>query len=138
MCYLGCCGEYAGYHSESFILEYLSCEFQDKYRKIKEKVYTGILLPYTRLKIFFVKRSKIIDSIFLYDFDKENPGWSTSYKYEVRITFKKSASIEDMCKWLNFWFHYDRYGRYSNYRYILEMGSFKQIGNDKPFCFTKG
>lgn len=136
MCYAGHCGYCAGFYSGSFIWEFIRYEGLHTLEKTNEFIQTAFWVPWTKIKIYFAQKNKCIDNVVLYDFEKENPGWSTSYKYEVRITFKENVSDEEMCKWLDFWFRRDKYGKYTVYCSVIELGSFKQVGNDAPFSFS--
>lgn len=135
VCYSERCGEYAGYYDNSLILEFIKEESKNKIKKINEKFQTLFWLNYTKIKLFFAKKCKCINDIILYDFEKENKGWSTSYKYKILTTFKEDVSDEEMGKWVDFWFKKNKYGKY-NYSYVIELGDFKQIGNDKEFYFN--
>lgn len=130
------CGDCAGFYSDSFIWEFIKYEGLDKLEKVNEFIQTGFWASWTRLKLFFAKKSKCINKIIFYNFEKENKGWKTSYKYQVRVTFEENISNEEMCKWLNFWFHRDRYGRFKTYDYVVELGEFRQVGNNIPFKFS--
>lgn len=138
MCYAEFCGEYTWYYNGSFLAEFIKYESKDKISKIRESINTAFWLPYTKLKIFLSQKSNVIDTIELYDFEKENPGWRADYKYQVRITFSEDATDEQMCKWLNFWFKKDKYGKSKTFEYVIELGGFRKNGEDKPFTFVRG
>lgn len=136
MCYDEYCGEYVGYTDESFFWSYVKYETKDKLRELKKRLLIAFWLPYTKVKIALCKRSKIIESIELYDFEKENEGWSTSYLYQPRIIFKENVTEDQMCKWANFWWHKDKYGEFGCYDYVIELEAFRQIGYDGFFRFS--
>ena len=75
--------------------------------------------------------------IHIEDFEKENSGWKTSYKYGVWVTFKEDATDTDMVLWLNRWFHKDKYGKFDMYDYQVELQHLKQVGRDSLFTFPK-
>lgn len=123
MCYNSFCGRHAGYYGSSFLGQYMKWEFQYYWREIKEHVLTWIWLPYTKAKLFLCSKSKCINKIELHDFEKENPGWSTSYLYNVIVDFREDSSDKDQCKWVSRWFHRDKYGRFDKYGYdyVIEI-----------------
>lgn len=127
MCYAEFCGDNAGYYSGSFLAEYIKYETKDKIRALKEKSAVAIWYPWTKLKCYFARKAKCISELTIYDFEKENPGWSTSYKYEVRVKFAKDSTEEEEIKWLDKWFHRWKYGKYGYYDYVVELDN----------CFTK-
>lgn len=124
MCYAEFCGHYAGYYKGSFLLEFLKYEGKDKLDTVKEKLLQAWWVPYTKIKIALCKHSKTIHSIEWHDFEKECPGWSTDYLYEVRFTFAEKATEEQEQKWLNFWWHRDRYGKYGYYDTIIKVNHY--------------
>lgn len=135
ICYNEYCGEYVGYTDKSFILEYIKYETKDRLNKLNKIFKLGIFLPYTKIKIALCKHSKIIHSIELYDFEKENEGWSTDYLYQPRITFNENVTEKQMCKWLDFWWKKEKYGKFGYYDYIIELSWFSQVGRDGSFIF---
>lgn len=136
MCYNNYCGNYCGYTSESFILEYIKCESKDKYKYIQKKLKVAFWLPYTKCKIALCKHNKCIHNIELYDFEKENNGWSTDYLYQVRIKFTDNVTDEDIVNWLNVWWRKEEYGKFGYYNHVIKLDRFRQVGNDNPFTFT--
>lgn len=137
MCYCDYCGEYCGYTDKSFILEYFKYEIKNKWKSIKRKLNVAFWLSYTKLKIKLSEKSKIVDNIILYDFEKENEGWSTNYLYQVRITFSENVTDDDICKWFNHWWKKDKYGNYGYYYCVIEVDSFKQIGKEGSFVMVE-
>ena len=73
----------------------------------------------------------------MYDFEKENPGFSTGYLYQVRIMFKSGVTNEQMLKFLGRWADKFEYGEYSKYHHIVEIGDLRQEGVEKSFRFEK-
>lgn len=137
ICYEGFCGEYAGYYDRSFIWNFIEYESKEYMYMIQKAIMTAIFVPYTKAKIFFAKRNKIVKSIELYNFEKENPGWSTSYLYEVKITFTKDSTDEKEIKWLNKWFKKEHYGKYEYYRYVISLDSLSRDGLKGTYGYTK-
>ena len=137
ICYEGFCGEYAGYYYRSFILSFIKHEGEYYLRNVKKAIKTAAFLPYTKAKIFFAKRDKCVKSIELYNFEKENPGWITSYLYKVRITFAKDSTDDKEVAWLNKWFRKDKYGKFNYYDWVIELDSFRREGLDEIYGYTK-
>lgn len=138
MCYSEYCGRYAGYADYSFIGEFIVHEGRVIYRKAKKFLQKSFWLPYTKVKIALCKRSPVVHDIVLNDFEKNNPGWSTNYLYEVQITFTEDATNDQMIDWLNTWWKHTEYG-VLGYDCIVEIGLFHQIGEDgRGFTFSKG
>ena len=136
MCYAEFCGEHAGYYSGSFLAEYVKYETADKIRKLKYDLNTAIWYPWTLIKCFFAKRAKCISELIIYDYEKENPGWSTGYDYQVRVKFTKDATEEDETRWLDKWFHRWKYGKKDIYGCIVELsGSFTKEGSDERYTY---
>lgn len=129
LCYNGYCGKYVGYSDNNFVWEFIREESKLKYKKVKKALYKAIFYPYTLVKITFAGKSKIIKEIELYDFEKENPGWSTDYLYEVRYMFTKEATQKEEVRWLNFWWHRDRYGEYATYHCVISLDDCKKEGH---------
>lgn len=138
LAYHGFCGENAGYRSGSFLLSFLKYESWAIFKKIKFGVQYAIWLPYTKLKCFFARRSKIIDSLVLYDFDKDNPGWSTSYKFEVQIRFTAEATEDEETRWLHRWFRKTEYGKYGCFDHIVSVDSLQKVGREGRYVYTEG
>jgi len=137
ICYEGFCGEYAGYYDGSFIWNFIKYESEEYIRKVAKAIMTAIFVPYTKAKIFFAKRNKIIKSIELYNFEKENPGWSTSYLYEVKITFAADSTDEKEIKWLRKWFRKERYGKFSYFDYVISLDGLHRDGLNGMYGYTK-
>lgn len=136
MCYNEYCGGFVGFTDESFFLSFLKIELRDKLETFKKRLLTFIFLPYTKLKILLAKHSKFVESIELYDFEKENVGWSTDYLYEVNIKFKSGYEYHEMNKWLNFWWHKQYYGYFNKYDKVIEVNNYIPIvGTDEYFTF---
>ena len=82
--------------------------------------------------------SKVLSNVRLYDFEKENEGWSTDYLYRIDITVK-DVDDEEINKFFHFWFKKLRYGIYGLGRYdcIVELNrQFFIEGDDKPYWFN--
>lgn len=135
MCYDGFCGEYAGYRGESFFWNFIKYETEDKIRNLREALNIAFWYPYTKIKCYFARKDKCIHSLEIYDFEKENPGWSTSYLYEIRITFTEAATEDEECKWLNKWFHKRKYGKYGYFDNVISIDSFRKVGMDERFTY---
>lgn len=138
ICYDGFCGEYPGYTSQRFMWNFIRYESAEYLRVIKKTVMTAIYLPYTKLKIFFAKRNKCVKNIELYNFEKENPGWSTSYLYEVKITFAEDSTDEKEIKWLNRWFKKENYGKYDYYKNVISLDSLHREGLKGTYGYVGG
>jgi hypothetical protein len=137
MCYAGMCGEDAGYYSGSCLYSYIKYEGYNKWQELKETVYTMIFLSYTKLKVAWAKNSKIIHSLTLYDFEKENKGWSTNYKYQVKPVFKKDTTDKQISKWFEHWFRKDTYGNYDRYHCVIKANECWIEGNNRPFIMVE-
>ena len=136
MCYAEFCGEHAGYYSGSFLAEFLKYETIDKIRKLKDGINLAIWYPYTLVKCFFARKAKCISELTMYNFEKDNPGWSTDYKYQVRITFTADSTEQEEVKWLDKWFHKWEYGKYGFYGCIVELqSSFAKEGTNKRYVY---
>jgi hypothetical protein len=131
------CGEHAGYTGSSFIRTYLKYEGREKWKTIKELWCKCLYLPWTKLKIALCKNDKVVHSIRLEDFEKEHPGWSTGYKYSVKIKFTEDASDEDMCKFVNKWFKKQSYGKFATYHYMVDVDVFAQVGREGYFTLEE-
>lgn len=105
-------------------------------KKFVKAIQTAWWLPYTKAKIFFAKRDKCVKSIVLEDFEKENPGWSTSYLYEVQITFAEDSTDEKEIKWLNKWFRKQKYGSYGYYDHVISVDSFRREGKEERYTYA--
>ena len=129
LCYCDYCGDYVGYRSDSFLEEFIHYEWSYYKDKIEYTIKRIFWNNYTKAKLFFAKKSKIIDHIKYEDFEKENPGWSTSYDYAVIPTFKGYATDDKIDKWYRKWFRRDEYGK-MDYDCIVEVRSFQIKGNE--------
>lgn len=136
MCYAGFCGEDKGYYDGSFIWSFLKYESFFLKQMIIKKVQTAFWLPYTKAKIFLAKHNKYVKNIELYDFEKENPGWSTDYLYQVRVTFTADSTDENEVKWLDKWFKKDKYGKFDTYDHVVELGDLHREGKKKAYSYA--
>jgi hypothetical protein len=67
------------------------------------------------------KHDKIIESVRIYDFEKENNGWTTSYKYRPLPTFVDGVTKEQIAGWYDKWFHRDQYGKFGWSDYAIDV-----------------
>lgn len=137
LCYNGMCGKDAYYtRRKSFIWEFIENESYKFRKEFIKAVQTAFWIPYTKAKIFFAKHNKHIKSIELYDFEKENPGWSTDYLYQVRVTFTADSTDENEVKWLDKWFKKDKYGKFDTYDHVVELGDLHREGKEKAYSYA--
>lgn len=137
MCWNEFCGNHAGYYDRrSFLLPFLKYESEYVFREIERVVKTAFFLNYTKAKLFLMKRfSKVLADVKLYDFERENPGWSTVYLYRIDLTVK-DVDDEDLDRFFNFWFRRRKYGIYGLSRIdcVVELNTtFFVEGDDKPY-----
>lgn len=125
------CGDYAGYYSGSFLWNFIKYESKYKFKKIRNLINKIIWVPYTKTKCILAKRSKVINKIKLINFEKENPGWSTNYLYRIDIEFKEEVTEKQIDRWLNFWFHRSKYGKYNYSDHIIEVVDITQVGSNE-------
>lgn len=136
ICYAEFCGDNAGYYPASFLAEYIKYETRDKIAKLKEKLTIAIWYPWTLFKCFFARKAKCIADLTIHNFEKENPGWSTSYKYSVEVKFAKDSTEEDETAWLDRWFHRWKYGKYGYHKYVVELDSwFTKEGKEGHYTY---
>lgn len=136
MCYYGYCGECKGYYDGSFIIPFIKSESKEYIEQARKAIMTAVFVPYTKFKIFFAKRAKCIKSIELYDFEKENPGWSADYLYQVRVVFNKNSNNKAEIAWLNKWFKKDKYGKFGYYDHVIALDRFRREGLKKPYTYV--
>ena len=136
MCYCGFCGDYAGYWHGSFLWRFIKDESYTIRKNIKKAIVLGFWYPYTKLKCFFAKRSKCVSELRLYDFEKENPGWSTDYRYGVDVTFTAEASEAEEVAWVDRWFRKRKYGKYDYWDYAVEVQYFSKVGLEERYTYT--
>lgn len=122
------------YYDKSFILNFTKEEGL-VYMHAIQKAIKMVYVPYTKAKIFFAKRDKCVKSIVLYDFEKNNPGWKTSYLYEVRIVFAEDSSDDAEVAWLNKWFRKEKYGEYGYYDHVIKVGRLRRVGIEYPYSY---
>lgn len=136
MCWNEFCGDHAGYYdSKSFLLPFVKYEAEYFFKKIVKKVKTVFWLNYTKVKLFLMKKfSKVLYSVELYDFEKENEGWSTSYLYKIILTFNNVDDGNKICKFYDFWFKRAKYGKFDTWDWVIELDSVFHIKDDeKPY-----
>ena len=121
LCYNDFCGEYAGYVDYSFFKSFIRGRLSWYYKIIEEKVVCGFWLAYTKLKLQLAKHDKIIKSVEIYDFEKENEGWSTNYRYRPLPTFVDGVTEEQILRWYDKWFRKDKYGKFGYYDYAIDI-----------------
>lgn len=137
LCYDEYCGEYIGYADYSFLWRFIKSKVVYVYWKnIKEKTICSFWLNYTKLKLQLAKHDKIIKSVRIYDFEKENEGWSTDYKYRPLPTFIDGVTQEQVADWYDKWFKRDKYGKFDYFEYAIDVSeSFNhdmiKFNNDK-------
>ena len=136
MCYGDYCGNYCGYTDRHFVLDYIRIETKVKLRRLEKKIKVLFWLPYTKLKVGICKRAKFVDSVVLHDFEKENPGWKTSYLYSVDICFSEYATNEQIVKIMNFW-RKEKYGKFGYYDFVVEVDGFRIHGKKGRFKMCK-
>ena len=136
ICYAGCCGSHAGYYGKSFIWNFVEQEGKVHLENARKAIMMAYV-PYTKAKIFFAKRNKCVKKIELYDFNKNNPGWSTSYLYSVKITFTKDCTIDDEIAWLNRWWRKDHYGKFGYFDHVIELDRFHKEGRNGPYTYER-
>lgn len=121
LCYDSFCGRGAGYADYSFLWHFIKSRTYTYWEKAKEKVVCSFWLTYTKLKLQLAKHDKIIKSVGIYDFEKENEGWSTDYKYRPLPTFVEGVTKEQVCDWYDKWFHRDTYGKFGYYDWAIDV-----------------
>ena len=121
LCYCDYCGGHVGYADYSFLRSFIETRTREYWRIAKEKVVCSFWLTYTKLKLWLAKHDKIIESVRIYDFEKENNGWETSYKYRPIPTFVDGATQDQVVNWYNKWFHRDEYGKFNWFDYAINV-----------------
>lgn len=137
LCYANMCGNDIGFIDYSFILHFISNEWSTFVPKLKRFWYGITLLPYTKLKCYLAKKNSIIKEIKIYNFEKENPGWSTDYLYGIRIIFTKNSTDEKEVKWLDKWFKHNKYGKIGYFDYYIELQDLFREGVEGPYFYTE-
>lgn len=135
MCWNEFCGDHAGYYDDrSFLFPFIKHEAEYFFKKIVKKVKTAFWLNYTRAKLFLMKKfSKVLYDVELYDFEKENEGWSTDYLYKIKLTFN-NVDTNKICDFYDFWFKREKYGKFDTWDWVIELGSTFHInGDEKPY-----
>ncbi len=135
MCWNEFCGDHAGYYdSRSFLFPFIKYEASYLFREFVKKVKTVFWLNYTKVKLFLMKKfSKVLYNVELYDFEKENEGWSTSYLYKVMLTFN-DVGEDKICDFYDFWFRRAKYGKFDTWDCVIELDSAFHIkGDEKPY-----
>lgn len=139
ICWNEFCGSHAGYYSErSFLLPFIKYETEYLIRKIVKKIKTVFWLNYTKEKLFMMKKySKVLYDVELYDFEKENEGWSTDYLYKIKLTFN-DVDDDKILDFFDFWFRRTKYGKFDTWDYVIKLDdSFHIKGDEKPYCIER-
>jgi hypothetical protein len=135
MCWNEFCGDHAGYYyRRSFLLPFLGYETKYLLGELNKKIKTVFWLNYTKAKLFLMKKfSKVLYDVELYDFEKENEGWSTNYLYKIKPTFN-DVIASDICNFYDFWFKRTKYGKFDTWNWVIELDSIYHIkGDEKPY-----
>ncbi len=132
MCWNEFCGDHAGYYSDrSFLLPFIKYEAEYLFKEIAKKIKTVFWLNYTKTKLFLMKKfSKVLYDVELYDFEKENEGWSTNYLYKIKLTFNK-VDVNKICSFYDFWFKRAKYGKFNICDWVIKLDSAFHIKDDK-------
>lgn len=133
ICWNEFCGSHAGYYGyRSFLLPFIKYELGYYLPKeIVKKVKTVFWLNYTKAKLFLMKKfSKVLYDVELYDFEKENEGWSTDYLYKIKLTLN-NVDTDKICDFYDFWFKRTKYGKFGTWDYVIELDSMFRIKDDK-------
>jgi hypothetical protein len=134
MCWNEFCGDHAGYYyRRSFLLPFLGYETKYLLGELNKKIKTVFWLNYTKAKLFLMKKfSKVLYDVELYDFEKENEGWSTDYLYKIKPTFN-DVRTKKICDFYDFWFKRTKYGKFDTWNWVIELDSVFHIkGDEKP------
>jgi hypothetical protein len=137
LAYCGFCGNCTGYFAGSFLKEFIRTEWHHHKVRIKKALAIAWAVPYTKLKLFFARRSKVVKEIKFIDFEKEFPGCSTSYLYSVNVQFTKDADDDDIINWVHRWFNKRQYGKFDYYDCAVEVDLFTIEGEDGCFGISR-
>ena len=132
--YAGQAGYYAGYFDKSFLLYFLENRCKDAVIDIRKVFNKAFHLTWLNFKLLLA-RSEVIDSIEIEDFQKENPGWSTSYLHKVKITFAEAATEEEEQQWIYRWFRKQEYGWYGYFGHVVEVAPYRKSGLDGEYFY---
>lgn len=135
LCYFGLCGKGYPTTRKSFIFGFLNNEFYHLRIAVKKMIATAIFLPICKFKVWRANRHKCVELCEIYNFEKRNPGWSTSHDYCIECNFKESATDEEMYKVARI-FKRQRYGKYGYFQRVAEIGCYTQTGREGCFGFT--
>jgi hypothetical protein len=132
MCWNEFCGDHAGYYDRrSFLFPFLGYETKYLLGELNKKIKTVFWLNYTKAKLFLMKKfSKVLYDVELYDFEKENEGWSTDYLYEIKLTFNDVGG-DKICKFYDFWFKRAKYGKFDTWDWVIELASRFHVKDDE-------
>ena len=137
LCYCGICGEDGfGYTSiKSFTWYFIKGEFYHFKKAVSKAFMTAIFLPICKFKVWRANRHKCVELCEIYNFEKRNPGWSTSHDYCIECNFKESATDEEMYKVARI-FKKQEYGKYGCFQSVAEINCYTQTGHDGCFGFS--
>jgi hypothetical protein len=132
MCWNEFCGDHADYYDRrSFLFPFLGYETKYLLGELNKKIKTVFWLNYTKAKLFLMKKfSKVLYDVELYDFEKENEGWSTDYLYEIKLTFNDVGG-DKICKFYDFWFKRAKYGKFDTWDWVIELASRFHVKDDE-------
>lgn len=127
------------YFDRSYVWHFFKTEWESGSYGIRDQLSRLVWIPYTRMKCAIAKRTRGIQDIEIYDFEKNNPGLLTTYAYEIRITFPEDTTSDQDYNWLKFWFRQNAYGRYrANFDLFRVASSFAKAGREGGrYCFRE-
>lgn len=124
---------YDKYYNTYFFKDFFIKTFAYNLDKLKKKVVTSIIFPYTKVKIWIASKSDIVSNIIL----EESSFYGRDY--DVIVKFSANATESQMVDWLNRWWKKDEYGYYSKCECVCKLWNrFLQDGKDKPIIFLRG
>lgn len=132
MCWNEFCGDHAGYYGRrSFLFPFIKYETSYLFKELVKKIKTVFWLNYTKAKLLLMKKfSKVLYDVELYDFEKENEGWSTDYLYKVKLTFNDVGG-DKICDFYDFWFKRVKYGKFGIWDWVIELDSRFHVKDDE-------
>ena len=134
MCWNEFCGDHAGYYdNRSFLLPFIKYETSYLFEELAKKIKTVFWLNYTKEKLFMMKKySKVLYDVELYDFEKENEGWSTDYLYKIKLTLN-DVGTDKILDFFNFWFRRTEYGKFAILNHVVELDTMYHVkGDEEP------
>lgn len=128
--------EYQSFYGGSYLMYFLRNEFDHLWNWFLDEVSKIIFVPYMFAKCAIARKTKGVAKLEVKDFEKENPGWQTSYRYSIHVTFPEHTTSEQDEKWINTWFKKERYGRYRNSGTLFELSlTMRKIGVEDEIHF---